>query len=330
MTQANSPHESFWQRVERRTQHGDALFWAVTLAFSLAVVALVVAIGVVTYNGSELARQTFGLSFLFGTVWNPIDTEVAPATFGAWPAIRGTLISSAIAVIVAGPIAVGIGIFLAELCPLRLRTMLSFLVELLAAIPSVIYGIWGVMVFVPFFDRHISAPIVDTFGDRIALLGGPLTGRGLLVASIVLAIMILPTIAAITRDVLALVPNTQREALLALGATRWEVISKAVIPYSRAGIIGAVMLGLGRALGETMAATMLVGNSQRIEQSIFAPATTAASLIANQLTNANSALHESALITVALVLFGITFLLNLAARLLIWYVNRGPGGSSRV
>lgn len=331
MAQAQTTQERLWERFERRTQHGDALFWGVTLFFALIVIGLVVAIGVVTFNGSALARERFGLGFLLGQEWSPIDTEIGPATFGAWPAIRGTLLSAAIAVVFAGPIAVGIGIYLAELCPVRLRTPLSFMVELLAAIPSVIYGVWGVMVFVPFFTDWIATPVSESIGLVVPALAGPVaTGRGLIVASIVLGIMILPTIAAITRDVLSLVPNTQREVLLALGATRWEVIWQSVVPYSRAGIIGGIMLGLGRALGETMAATMLIGNSLRIEDSWFAPAITSASLVANELTNANSALHESALITVALVLFGITFILNLMARLLIWYVNRGAGRSGRV
>ncbi len=331
MAQVQTTGESFWQRLERRTQHGDTLFWGLTLFFALIVIGLVVAVGVVTYNGSALIREKVGWSFLFGTEWSPIDTDLAPASFGAWPAIRGTLLSAGIAVMLAAPIAIGIGVFLAEICPVRLRTPLSFMVELLAAIPSVIYGVWGVIVFVPFFTDYFATPISESVGASIPWLAGPVaTGRGIMVAGIVLAIMILPTIAAITRDVLSLVPNTQREVLLALGATRWEVIWQAVIPYSRAGIIGGVMLGLGRALGETMAATMLIGNSTRIEESIFAPGVTAASLVANELTNANGPLHESALISVALVLFAITLLLNLAARLLIWYVNRGPVRGGRV
>jgi phosphate transport system permease protein len=331
MAQAQTTREGLWERIERRTQHGDVIFWAITLFFGLVVIGLVVAIGVVTFNGSALAREKFGLGFLLGTDWNPIDTDLGPASFGAWPAIRGTLISAAIAVVIAGPIAVGIGIFLAELCPVQLRTPLSFMVELLAAIPSVIYGVWGVMVFVPFFITYIGGPLSESVGTVVPWLAGPVsTGRGIIVASCVLAIMILPTIAAITRDVLSLVPNTQREVLLAMGATRWEVIWQAVVPYSRAGIIGGIMLGLGRALGETMAATMLIGNSTRIEDSLFAPGITAASLVANELTNANGPLHESALITVALVLFGITFILNLLARLLIWYVNRGAARGGRV
>jgi phosphate transport system permease protein len=331
MARAEVIRESLRERIARHTRHGDGIFWGLMLVFALLVIGLVVAIGVVIYNGSAEAREQFGWSFLLGTDWSPVETELGPPTFGAWPAVRGTLISSLIALALATPVAVGIGIFLAELCPLWLRTPLSFMVELLAAIPSVIYGVWGVMVFAPFFTDTIATPISETVGEALPLLAGPVaSGRGLVVAGIILAIMILPTIAAITRDVLALVPNTQREALLALGATRWEVIWLSVMPYARAGIVGAMMLGLGRALGETMAATMLVGNSTRIDDSWFQPATTAASLVASELTNAASTLHESALIAIALVLFGITLILNLLARLLIWYVNRGPVGSARV
>lgn len=318
-------------RWTRRMQHGDRLFRGITLLFALLVIGLVIAVGVVTFNGSALARNQFGLSFLTGADWNPVDTEVSVATFGAWPAIRGTLLSSAIAVLLAGPVGVAIGIFLSELCPFRIRGPLSFMVELLAAIPSVIYGLWGVAVFAPFFRDYIAEPISTAVGDFIPFLAGPVAvGRGIAVTGVILGLMILPTIAAITRDVLAVVPNTQREVLLALGATRWSVIARSVVPYARAGIVGGVMLGLGRALGETIAATMLIGNSQQIESSIFAPGVTAASLVASELTNANSVLHESALIEIALVLFGITLVLNLLARLLVWQVSRGPAGSGRL
>ncbi|NTV62739.1 MAG: phosphate ABC transporter permease subunit PstC [Oscillochloris sp.] len=314
-------------RWVRQTRHGDRIFWLITLFFALVIVGLVIAVGVVTYTGSAEARATYGWSFLFGAEWNPVDSELFPAVFGAWPAIRGTLFSSLFALILAAPVGVAIGIYLSELAPLRLREPLGFMVELLAAIPSVIYGLWGVAVFIPFFTTWIATPISETFGQTLPWLGGPVSvGRGLLVTSVVIALMILPTVAAITRDVLRAVPPQQREVLLALGATRWEVIWLSVLPYARAGIIGGVMLGLGRALGETMAATMLIGNSTRVEDSLFLPATTAASLVASELTNANSMLHESALITVALALFGITLILNLAARLLVWQTSRGPAG----
>ncbi|HEU5100138.1 MAG TPA: phosphate ABC transporter permease subunit PstC [Roseiflexaceae bacterium] len=328
MAQAEAVNPSFWRRLRRRARHGDGLFYLITLLFAMIVISLVVAIGVVTYNGSALARQQFGLSFLAGQEWNPVDTEVSPATFGAWPAVYGTLVSATVAVLLAGPIGIGIGVFLAELCPRWLRTPLSFTVELLAAIPSVIYGLWGVVVFAPFFRDAVARPVSRTIGEVVPQLAGPVAvGRGIMVAGVVLAIMILPTIAAITRDVLTVVPRTQREVMLALGATRWEVIWQSVLPYARAGIIGGVMLGLGRALGETMAATMLIGNSQRLSTSLFGPGVTAASLVASELTNANSALHESALIEIALVLFGITLLLNVFARLLVWQVSRGPAGA---
>ncbi len=312
----------------RQTQHGDTIFWLLTLLFALLIVGLVVAVGIVTYNGSAEVRARYGWSFLWQTEWNPIETELSPATFGAWPAIRGTLLSSFFALLLAGPIGVAIGIFLAELCPLRIKQPLGFMVELLAAIPSVIYGLWGVAVFGPFFTEYIATPVSDTIGQVVPWLAGPVaSGRGLALASIVIALMVLPTVAAITRDVLMAVPNNQREVLLSLGATRWEVIWLAVLPYARAGIIGGVMLGLGRALGETMAATMLIGNSTRIEGSLFLPATTSASLIASELTNANDTLHESALIAIALVLFCITLLLNMAARYLVWQTSRGPAGA---
>lgn len=312
----------------RQLQHGDVIFWLLTLGFALVIVGLVAAVGIVTYNGSAEVRERYGWSFLWQTEWNPIETDLFPATFGAWPAIRGTLLSSLFALLLAGPVGVAIGIFLSELCPLRLKGPLGFLVELLAAIPSVIYGLWGVAVFGPFFTASIATPISETIGQAVPWLAGPVaSGRGLALASIILALMILPTVAAITRDVLMAVPNSQRDVLLSLGATRWEVIWLAVLPYSRAGIIGGIMLGLGRALGETMAATMLIGNSTRIEASVFLPATTSASLIASELTNANDSLHESALIGIALVLFGITLLLNIAARYLVWQTSRGPAGA---
>lgn len=311
----------------RQTKHGDVIFWLMTLFFAVAIIGLVVAVGVVTWQGSAEARERYGWSFLLQTEWNPVETELFPAAYGAWPAIRGTLLSSLIALLLAAPTGVAIGVFLSELCPLRFREPLGFTVELLAAIPSVIYGLWGVAVFSPWFLTWVANPIAETLGQFIPWLAGPVAvARGLAVTGVILAIMILPTVAAITRDVLQAVPNTQRDVMLSLGATRWEVIWLAVLPYARAGIIGGIMLGLGRALGETMAATMLIGNSTRIEESLFLPATTAAALVASELPNANDTLHESALIAIALVLFAITLILNLAARYLVWQTSRGPAG----
>lgn len=318
----HSDAASGWERMRRQTRHGDLLFWLAALSFAVLVVGLLVAIVAVTWDGSAAARHTFGLGFLTTSTWNPVREQ-----YGALPAIYGTVVSSAIALLIAGPVGVMIGIFLAEVSPSRLRMPLSFLVELLAAIPSVVYGMWGVFVFIPFFRTWIATPVSEALGGTVPFLAGPVTvGRGMLVAGIILAIMIVPTIAAVSRDVLSVVPAHQREALIALGATRWEVIRHAMIPYARVGIIGGMMLGLGRALGETMAATMVIGNTPRIDGSLFAPATTAASLVASQLPNANSALHSSALTLVALVLFCITLVANAIARLLVWRVQRGVGG----
>ncbi|NJN67077.1 MAG: phosphate ABC transporter permease subunit PstC [Chloroflexaceae bacterium] len=319
---------------QRRIEHGDLPFRYLTMFFGLLVILLVVAIGWVVWDGSAEARAEFGFGFLFQEGWNPVNNN-----YGAWPAIYGTLASSGIALLIAGPLGVLIGVFLSELCPFSLRMPLSFLVELLAAIPSVIYGMWGIFVFIPFFVKYIAIPITDLVGNAttfpLSLLSAPQTapvtsGRGIMIAGIILAIMILPTIAAISRDVLVVVPNHQREALLAVGATRWEMIWKGVISYARAGIVGGMMLGLGRALGETMAALMVIGSLKKtVESSLFAPGISAAALVASELPNADSSLHASTLILIALVLFGITLLLNAAARLLVWHVSRGPGGNVR-
>ncbi len=320
---AQSPTIPLRARLARQFQHGDLIFWVVSLVFAVIVVALLFAIIAVTWDGSTAARHAFGWRFLTTSVWNPPKEQ-----FGALPAIYGTIVSSMLALIFAAPLGVMIAIFLNTLSPAKLRMPIGLMVELLAAIPSVVYGMWGIFVFIPFFRTHISTPISESVGTAIPLFAGPANvGRGMLVAGVILAIMILPTIAAISRDVLAVVPNTQREAVLALGATRWEVIRHADLPYARAGIVGGIMLGLGRALGETMAATMVIGNTPQIKTSLFQPATTAASLIANELPNANSGMHSSALILLALVLFVITLIANSIARLLVWRVSRtGQGG----
>ncbi|MEZ4868564.1 MAG: phosphate ABC transporter permease subunit PstC [Caldilineaceae bacterium] len=309
-------------KAERRIGAGDPIFYGLATIFGFAVVALVLIIGLVTWSASTQARSLLGLNFLWATGWAPNRL-----IFGALPAVYGTLVTSALALLLAAPLGLWIGIYLAELAPLGLRRPLSFLVELLAAIPSVIYGMWGVFVFVPWFRATVAAPVASTIGTVAPLLSGPVAaGRSLAVAGIILAIMILPTIAAITRDVLTVVPQHQREAMLALGATRWETIWKAVVPYSRAAIIGGVMLGLGRALGETMAALLVIGGVKNaVPISLFAPGISIAPLIASELANANSEMHESVLILMALVLFVITLILNGLARLLVWYAGRGPG-----
>lgn len=325
MSQLGAHPRSTWSRIARWSEHGDAIFYAITLIFAMLTIGLVVAIGTVTWQASAQARQLLGLNFLFASGWAPNKL-----IFGALPAVYGTLVTSAIALLLAGPTGVFIGIFLSELAPLWLRRPLSFLVELLAAIPSVIYGMWGVFVFIP-WSRPVFETVANSVGRVIPLFAGPVAaGRSLLAAGIILAIMILPTVAAISRDVLAVVPRHQREAMLALGATRWETIWLAVVPYARAGIVGGMMLGLGRALGETMAALLVIGGVKNIVPvSLLAPGISIAPLIASELANANSEVHQSALILMALVLFSITLLLNGAARLFVWQVSRGPVGEVR-
>jgi len=313
----------FKDRLARQTQHGDLIFWLISMIFAVIVVGLLFAIIFVTWDGSSSARHAFGLGFLTSSAWNPVKDD-----YGAAPAIYGTVVSSLLALLFAAPLGVMIALFLNNLCPQRLRLPIGLMVELLAAIPSVVYGMWGIFVFIPFFRDAIASPVSKTLGAAIPIFGGPVAvGRGLFVAGIILAIMILPTVAAISRDVLAVVPSSQREAVLALGATRWEVIRHADLPYARAGIVGGMMLGLGRALGETMAATMVIGNTPQISKSLFQPATTAASLIASQLPNSNTSMQSSALILLALVLFLITLIANSIARLLVWRVARGGQGA---
>lgn len=287
---------------------------------ALSTVALVAVILIELWIGSNLSRQAFGLRFLVSTVWDPIRR-----VFGAAPYIFGTVVTSIIALIIAGPIGVGAAVFLAELAPRRLQGPVSFLIEMLAAIPSVIYGLWALFVLVPIIQTVIEPALRSALGF-LPLFQGPAYGPGILAASLILAIMILPTIAAISRDVLLTVPRDQREALLALGATRWEVISMVVLPYGRSGVFGAMILGLGRALGETMAVTMVIGNRGQITSSLFALGDTMASVIANQFTEAGYPLYLSSLVELGLLLFAVTVLLNVAARLLVWRVGGSTAG----
>ena len=303
-----------------RSNRGDRLFrWAVT-ALAVSILVLVILIAFKMVDASMLSIRTFGFGFLSGTTWDPVFRH-----FGALPFIYGTLVSSFLALLIGGPIALGAGIYLAELSPGWLRNPLSFLVELLAAIPSVVYGLWGIFVLAPILSSAVEPFLANTLGF-LPLFQGPPYGVGMLAGGLILAIMIIPTIAAVSRDVMSAVPNTQREALLALGGTQWEVIKLAVLPYARSGILGAVILGLGRALGETMAVTMLIGNRPEISASLFAPSYTMASVIANEFTEATYDLYLGALVEVGLVLFGVTLLLNAVARLLVWRVAYGPTG----
>jgi phosphate transport system permease protein len=260
--------------------------------------------------------------FLFSTTW-----DVTRDLFGAASFIYGTLVTSTVAILVAAPVAVGLALFLTEMAPPGLRPIVSFPLELLAGIPSVVYGLWGLFVLVPILREKVEPLLGATLG-HVPLLGalfsGPQIGLGFLAAGILLAIMILPTITSISIEVLRTVPGAQREAALALGATRWEAIRLAVVPYGRAGIVGAVMLGLGRALGETMAVTMVIGNSPRISASLFAAGYSLPSVIANEFAEASGELHTGALAALGLILFGVTLLLNSAARILVRLAQRGP------
>lgn len=291
---------------------GDIIFPNLTLVFALLVVAILVGIIVVLNIDAAPSIRKFGISFFGSLAWNPVTEE-----FGALPAIYGTLLSSAISLIIAVPISLGAAIFLVELAPTWIRTPGSFLIEMLAAIPSVIIGLWGLFILVPF----VRIPIEKWLGTNLGFLPffqGPPFGLGFLAAGIILAIMIIPIITAMSRDVMQAVPGSQREAMLALGATRWEMIRQAVIPYCRSGLVGSVILGLGRALGETMAVTMVIGNSYKLTASLFSPGATIASKIASEFSEATGDVFIGSLVELALVLFAVTLLVNVVARLLVW------------
>jgi len=263
------------------------------------------------------ALRHFGVSFIWSTEWDPLGQK-----FGAGAAVYGTLVTSAIALIIATPLALGVALFISEIAPGWLRQPLAFLVDLLAAIPSVVYGLWGVFVLIPLLREHVMPLLRDTLHlGAVPLFSGPAYGPSMLAAGLILAIMVLPFISAVSREVLLVVPRAQREAALALGATRWEMINGAVIPYAKSGIIGGVVLGLGRALGETMAVTMLIGNQNRVSASLLAPANTMASLIADKFRDSDG-LQLSSLLAVGFVLFAITLIVNAIARWLVWQVQR--------
>lgn len=288
----------------------DQIFKMLTAGAALLVLGLA---GLILYQlivQSWTSIKEFGLGFLTSDVWDPVFNE-----YGALPFIYGTVASSLIALLIAVPLSLGVAIFLSEIAPVRIRKIVGFFVEVLASIPSVIYGLWGVFVLIPLIRR--VQPAVQSLLGFIPLFQGPPFGYSLIAAGIILAIMIIPTITSLSRDALNAVPNHQREASLALGATRWETIRRVVLPYNKSGIIAAVMLGLGRALGETMAVTMVIGNHPQINLSLFMPAQTMASLIANEFSEATDAIHLSALVEIGLILFLVTFTLNIIARLVI-------------
>jgi phosphate transport system permease protein len=321
----NSPKPNWLVRLRPIFQHGDRPWQGLIIVISALVIVLMLAIGGMLWVDSAGSRSTFGWSFLAPTAnpnWDPVNDH-----FQAWPFLYGTLVTSLFAILFALPIGIGIAIFLAELCPSWLRTPLTWMVELLAAIPSVVYGLWGIFVFLPQVVAPIGVFLGNTLG-QVPVLGSlftgpiPASGSSRLAASLILTIMIIPTIAAVTRDVFLAIPNSQREAAKALGATEWETIWQVLIPYGRSGILGAVILGLGRALGETMAVTMVIGNSIQGDTSLLLPGYTMASIIANEFAESVSKLHTDALIEIGLVLFIITLLLNILARFLVWQVAR--------
>lgn len=304
---------------------GDRIYGVIIRGFAVCVPLLLALLFWEVARAGWPALREFGFGFLTSSEWDPVRGQ-----FGAAPAIYGTIVSSVIALIIATPLALGVAIFLSEYAPRWLRQPVAFFVDLLAAIPSVVYGLWGIFVLIPLLRQHVMPFMRDTLHlGALPLFSGPIWGNSMFAAGLILAIMVLPYIASVSREVLLAVPRSQREAALALGATRWEMIQKAVLPFAKSGIIGGIILGLGRALGETMAVTMLIGNKHEISASLFAPGYTMASLIANEFTEASGDLHLSALMAVGLVLLVVTLIVNALARWLVWQVGRGAGRGAR-
>ncbi len=320
MTTAEAPSTRTAQRehnlAERR--FGDRAFKWLTLLMALSVFALVVLIGFQLAHGSRLALQKFGWHFLVSSEWDPVTEQ-----FGALPFIFGTLVSSFLALLIAVPLSIATALYLTELAPQWVRQPLTIFIELLAAVPSVILGLWGIFVMVPWLREHLFPALKSTLGF-LPLFQGPIYGVSMLAGGIIIAIMILPIITSVSREILRSVPGLQREAAYALGATRWEVTRIAVLSYAKKGLFGAVILGLGRALGETMAVTMVIGNRPEIAQSLFAPGYTLASVVANEFTEATTDVYLHSLFEIGLVLLGVTVLVNALAQLLLKTLG-GPG-----
>lgn len=293
----------------------DRLFRATVLTVALSVLFITAVLAYELYRNSRLPIEKFGWAFLWGTTWDPVAEQ-----FGALPFLYGTLVTSALALLIAVPIGLGVAIFLSELAPRWLSDPVAFLVELLAAIPSVIYGLIGIFVLVPWVRNVLEPLLSNTLGALPFFQGAPY-GVSMLTAGLLLAIMVVPFIVAVSREVLMAVPGSQREAILSLGATRWEMVRIAVLPYARSGIMGSIFLALARALGETMAVTMVIGNRPEISLSLFEPGYTMAAVIANEFTEATSDLYVQTLIEIGLVLFGVTILVNALARWLIFSVS---------
>ena len=304
----------------RSSRIPDKVFALLILLTGISVFVIVVFVAWELVDKSKLSLHQFGFSFFWGHDWDPVNDQ-----YGALPFIYGTLVSSFLALLIAVPLSIGVAVFVTEMCPIRLRPLISFLVELLAAIPSVIYGLWGIFVLAPLLREYVEPFLGKTLGWT-GLFTGPIYGIGMLAAGIIMSIMVIPIISSITREVLTAVPQSQREAVLALGATRWEMIRMGVLRNARIGIVGGVILGLGRALGETMAVTMVIGNRAEIAKSLFAPGYTMASVIANEFTEATGDLYLSALVEIGLALFLVTLVVNALARLLVWSITGGRTG----
>lgn len=308
----------------RSSRFADPCFRVGMAGCSVSLLVIVGLILLELLTHSQMSVHRFGWQFFVGTNWNPVSGE-----FGALPFIYGTLVSSLLALVIAVPFALGSALFITELCPKQLRSTVSFLLELLAAIPSVIYGLWGIFVLAPLLRQYAEPWLADHFGWT-GLFDGPPFGIGMLAAGIILAIMIIPIIGSIAREVVLAVPSSQREGVLALGATRWETVRLAILRNARTGILGGVILGLGRALGETIAVTMVIGNTPQISSSLLAPGYSLASVIANEFSEATGDLYLSALFEIGLALFLITLIVNALARLLVWSVTRGMPARANV
>lgn len=300
-----------------RAHRTDRFFLIAVYGAAALFVLIVVLLFLQLFAGSWLSIKTFGLAFLWTTQWNPVTNQ-----FGALPLIYGTVVSSLLAIVFAGVLGVAAAAYLSDFAPRWIARPLASMIELLAAVPSVVYGLWGLFALAPFLRTVVDPALQHAFGWS-PVFGGPIYGIGLLTAGIVLAIMILPTVTAISRDVIAAIPQDQREASMALGATKWETIARVVLPAARTGIFGAIILALGRAVGETIAATMVIGNRPEISTSLFAPSYTLASVIANEFTEATTDVYISALVELGLLLFIVSFIINAAARLMMYTVFRG-------
>jgi len=308
----------------RRGAPGDFIFLHLTFLFALLVLLILGGVIVALIDGALPALRTFGVSFLYTDVWNPVTEK-----FGALAPIYGTLVTSAIAMVVGIPVAFGVAMFITEICPIWLKRPLATMIELLAAIPSIIYGIWGLFVFAPFVQQYIQPAIIDSLGNVPgigALFAGPPLGIGVLTAGFILAIMVLPFISSIMRDVFETVPPMLKESAYGLGATTTEVVLQVVLPYTRIGVVGGIMLGLGRALGETMAVTFVIGNAHRISASILQPGTTISAALANEFTEAVGDLYLSSLVALGLILFFITFIVLAFAKLMLLRLQKRAGG----